>query len=72
MLESAEDLRARIADMKRRANLSFDEEELLATMEVVYEMNLRGVHFAPADPLRSDPKRFLITDDNRLLIPLNI
>ena len=72
VLESAEDLRARIADMKRRANLSFDEEELLATMEVAYEMNLRGVHFAPADPLRSDPKRFLITDDNRLLIPLNI
>ena len=55
--------------MKRRNDLTANEEDLLVTMEAVYEFNMRGFEFAPIDLYESDATKFLITDDGRLRPP---
>ncbi|HBL40916.1 MAG TPA: PolC-type DNA polymerase III, partial [Ruminococcaceae bacterium] len=62
-------VRRKINEFKRRSNLSNNEEDLLVTMEAVYEFNMRGFEFAPIDLYRSDSIKFLITDDGKLLPP---
>lgn len=39
-------------------------------LEVVLEMNLRGIELLPVDMMRSDAKKFLIDGPGRLLPPL--
>ncbi len=55
--------------MHRRPTLTANEEDLLVTMEAVYEMNMRGFDFAPIDLYRSHATKFLITEDKRLRPP---
>ena len=64
-----ERVRRKINEMKRASTLTANEEDLLVTLEAVYEFNLRGFRFAPIDFQRSDAIRFLITDDRTILPP---
>ena len=69
MCGGADDVRRRINEMHRRPNLSANEEDLLVTMEAVYEMNMRGFLFAPIDLYTSHATKFLITEDGKLRPP---
>ena len=69
MCGGADAVRRRINDMRRRSSLSANEEDLLVTMEAVYEFNMRGFSFAPIDLKESDATRFRITEDGRLRPP---
>ncbi|MBQ3381590.1 MAG: DNA polymerase III subunit alpha [Oscillospiraceae bacterium] len=64
-----ERVRRKINEMKRASTLTANEEDLLVTLEAVYEFNLRGFRFAPIDFQHSDAIRFLITDDRTILPP---
>ena len=69
MCGGADDVRRRINEMHRRQNLTANEEDLLVTMEAVYEMNMRGFLFAPIDLYKSHATKFLITEDGKLRPP---
>ena len=69
MCGGTDSVRRKIKDLKERDNLTANEEDLLTTLEVVYEFNLRGFEFAPMDLYQSDAIRFLITDDGKLRPP---
>ena len=62
-------VRRKINEMHRRNNLTANEEDLLVTMEAVYEFNMRGFEFAPIDLYKSDARKFLITEDGKLRPP---
>ena len=62
-------VRRRINDMHRRGDLTANEEDLLVTLEAVYEFNMRGFRFAPIDLYESDAIKFKITDDGCLRPP---
>ena len=69
MCGGADAVRRKINEMRRRSDLSANEEDLLVTMEAVYEFNMRGFTFAPIDLYESDAAKFRITDDGRLRPP---
>ncbi len=55
---------------KNRADRPTDvEEDMLVTLEVVYEFYLRGFHFARMDVSRSHAVNFLIDEGQNALIP---
>ena len=62
-------VRRKINDMKRRQDLSANEEDLLVTLEAVYEFNMRGLSFAPVDLYESDAVKFLPVGDKQLRPP---
>ena len=68
MCGGTESVRRRINDMRRRGDLTANEEDLLVTLEAVYEFNMRGFSFLPIDLYRSDASKFLI-EDGRLRPP---
>ena len=55
--------------MKRRQDLSANEEDLLVTLEAVYEFNMRGFTFAPIDLYESDAVKFLPVGKTQLRPP---
>ena len=69
MCTGTDAVRRKINDMHRRSDLTANEEDLLVTMEAVYETNMRGLSFAPIDLYKSHAIRFLITDDGKLRPP---
>ena len=69
MTGGTESVRKKINEFKRRSDLTANEEDLLVTLEAVYEFNMRGLMFAPIDLYRSDATKFLITEDGKLLPP---
>ena len=69
MSGGTEKVRRKINEMKRANTLTANEEDLLVTLEAVYEFNLRGYRFAAVDFRRSDATRFLILDDRTILPP---
>ena len=69
MCSGTEDVRRRIGAMKQRQDLSANEEDLLVTLEAVYEFNMRGFSFAPIDLYESDSLRFLPVGEKRLRPP---
>ena len=62
-------VRRKINEMRRKMDKTANEEDLMVTLEAVYEFNMRGFEFAPIDLYRSDATRFLITEDGRLRPP---
>lgn len=68
MCGGADDVRRKINDMRKR-QLSANEEDLLTTLEAVYEFNMRGFEFAPIDLYKSAAFKFLITEDGKLRPP---
>ncbi|MBO5556721.1 MAG: PolC-type DNA polymerase III, partial [Oscillospiraceae bacterium] len=69
MTGGTEAVRRKINEMHRRSDLTDNEENLLVTLEAVYEFNLRGFQFAPIDLYQSDATKFLVTEDGRLRPP---
>ncbi|MGI5976572.1 MAG: PolC-type DNA polymerase III [Candidatus Limivicinus sp.] len=68
MTGGTDSVRRKINEMKKR-ELSANEEDLLVTMEAVYEFNMRGFEFAPIDLYESDATKFLIVDDKHIRPP---
>ncbi len=62
-------VRRKINEMRRKSDLTANEEDLLVTMEAVYEFNMRGFAFAPIDLYQSDATKFIIVDDKHLRPP---
>ena len=60
--------RRKINELRSKPALTAKEEDLLVTMEAVYEFNLRGFEFAPMSLYESDATKFLIRD-GKLLPP---
>ena len=69
MCGGTESVRRKINDMKRRTDLSANEEDLLVTLEAVYEFNMRGFRFAPIDLYASDATKFLPVGEDQLRPP---
>ena len=69
MCGGTESVRRKINEMKRAASLTANEEDLLVTLEAVYEFNMRGFSFAPIDFMTSDASKFLLTEDGRIRPP---
>ena len=62
-------VRRKINELKKKEGITAKEEDLLTTLEAVYEFNMRGFEFAPIDLYESDAIKFKITDDGRLRPP---
>ncbi len=69
MTGGTEKTRRVINEMRRRGNLTANEEDLLVTLEAVYEFNLRGFTFAQMDLYESDAEKFLPVGENQLRPP---
>ncbi len=69
MTGGTEAVRRKLNEMKRRNDLTANEEDLQVTLEAVYEFNMRGFEFAPIDLYQSDAAKFLITEDGKLRPP---
>ena len=69
MCGGTEAVRRKINDMRRRQDLTANEEDLLVTLEAVYEFNMRGFSFAPIDLYASDAKKFLPVGETQLRPP---
>ncbi|MBR6683996.1 MAG: PolC-type DNA polymerase III, partial [Firmicutes bacterium] len=62
MTNGMENLKAHIDAIDNNENATDKEEDLLTTMEVVYEFYLRGFEFLPIDIYKSHATKFLIED----------
>ena len=62
-------VRRKINEMKRRSDLTANEEDLMVTLEAVYEFNMRGFSFAPIDLYKSDAAKFLPAGEKQLRPP---
>ncbi len=69
MCGGTESVRRKINEMRRASSLTANEEDLLVTLEAVYEFNMRGFSFAPITFQDSDALKFLLTEDGRIRPP---
>ena len=69
MCTGTDAVRRKINEMKRRGDLTANEEDLLVTLEAVYEFNMRGFRFAPIDLYASDARKFLPAGEKELRPP---
>ena len=69
MCTGTDAVRRKINEMKRKNDMTPNEEDLLVTLEAVYEFNMRGFRFAPIDLYASDARKFLPVGDKQLRPP---
>ena len=69
MCGGTEAARRKINEMRRASSLTANEEDLLVTLEAVYEFNMRGYKFADITFKDSDASKFLLTKDGRIRPP---
>ncbi len=62
MTRGIEAVKANIAAIDANEDATAKDEDLLTTLEVVYEFYLRGLEFLPIDIYKSDAKKFNIED----------
>ncbi len=62
MLSGVDRVRSAIEGIQRNPNPTAKEEDLLTTLEAVYEFYLRGFSFLGVDLFKSDAAKFLIED----------
>ena len=62
-------VRAKIREINNMPIKSKKEEDLMVTLESVYEFYMRGFEFANIDLYKSDSSKFTIVDDNKLRPP---
>ena len=67
MTRSMEEVKAQIAAIDGNEDATDKDEDLLVTLEVVYEFYLRGFRFAPMNLYESHATRFIIKDG--MLLP---
>ena len=61
--------RHKINELQNKADRTSKEDDLLVTLEAVYEFNLRGFSFEPIDINRSDATRFIPNPEKGTLLP---
>ena len=61
--------RSKINELQNKAERTSKEDDLLVTLEAVYEFNLRGFSFEPIDINRSDATRFIPNKEKGTLLP---
>ena len=61
--------RQKIGELQNKADRTSKEDDLLVTLEAVYEFNLRGFSFAPISILTSDATKFIPDAENGTLLP---
>ena len=64
MILSPEAARKRINEIRNMDKPTARDKDTATCLELVLEMNLRGIRFLPVDLYRSDVRRFLIEDGN--------
>ena len=64
MILSPEAARKRITEIRNMDKPTARDKDIATCLELVLEMNLRGIRFLPVDLYRSDVRRFLIEDGN--------
>ena len=64
MLISPETCRRRIREIREMDKPTARDKEIATCLELVLEMNMRGIQFLPVDLYKSDVKRFRIEDGN--------
>ena len=69
MTRGIDAVRTRINAIRKNSNATAKEEDLLTTLEVVYEFYMRGLDFAPIDLYESDATRFNIAGTKSLRPP---
>ena len=68
MTNGLESVKANIDAIESNENATDKDEDLLTTLEVVYEFYLRGLEFKPIDLYKSHATKFLI-EDGKILPP---
>lgn len=68
MTQGIEKVRAKINELRGKET-SATEDDILTTLESVYEFYLRGFSFAPMSIAESDAVKFLIVDETHLRAP---
>ena len=68
MTQGMEAIKANIESIETNENATDKDEDLLTTMEVVYEYYLRGFDFLPIDIYKSHATKFLV-EDGKILPP---
>ena len=68
MTQGMESIKANIESIETNENATDKDEDLLTTMEVVYEYYLRGFDFQPIDIYKSHATKFLV-EDGKILPP---
>ena len=71
--ENVDELRDMIEAIKAldKSERTANKEDENTILEILIEMNLRGVHLKPIDIYRSSASEFLIDEDGRILPPIN-
>ncbi|MBR3098483.1 MAG: PolC-type DNA polymerase III [Clostridia bacterium] len=64
MILSPDACRARLREIRNMEKASARDKDIATCLELVLEMNMRGIRFLPVDLYKSDIKRFLIEDGN--------
>jgi len=64
MILSPEAARKKINEIRNMDKATARDKDTATCLELVLEMNLRGIRFLPVDLYRSDVRRFLIEDGN--------
>ena len=62
MIQGVDTVKARIKSIQNNPNATAKEQDLLTTLESVYEFYMRGFEFLPVDIYKSDSRKFLIED----------
>ena len=72
--DNVDELRKTMDEIKAldKSELTATKEDEATLLEILIEMNLRGVHLKPIDIYRSDARDFIIDEtDGRILPPIN-
>ena len=64
MLVDPDTCRAKIREIKAMDNATAKDKDAQTALEIVLEMNMRGIRFLPVDLYKSDVRKFLIEDGN--------
>ena len=64
MILSPETCRSRLQELRDMENPSARDKDTATCLELILEMNMRGIRFLPVDLYRSEVRRFVIEDGN--------
>ena len=68
MTQGLDKVKAKIHELRNKQT-SATEEDILTTLDSVYEFYMRGFTFAPMNVMESDATKFLIANENQLRAP---
>ena len=64
MILTPDEARRKISEIRNMESATARDKDILTCLELVLEMNMRGIRFLPVDLYRSDVHKFLIEDGN--------